>query len=142
MSTASVVAILNSNDDILEMLRIALEQAGFVVVSGHIDKIRRDDQRLSAFIDDHDPAVIVYDLVPPYDRSWRFLEHVRASPSLRGRRFVVTSTNVDRATEAIGDAEYVYEILGKPYDINQIVRAVRGAVDGRDDRLPPDARKV
>jgi DNA-binding NarL/FixJ family response regulator len=142
MSSAPVVAILNSNDDVVEMLRIALEQAGFVVVSGHLDKIRRGEQRLADFVDEHNPAVIIYDLVPPYDRSWQFLEHLRESPSLRGRRFVVTSTNVQRTKEAIGDAEYVYEIVGKPYDINQIVRAVQGASEGQDRRLPPDARNV
>src|SRR5690349_5556470 len=123
MSSTPVVAILNSNDDVVEMLRFALEQAAFVVVSGHVDKIRRGEQRLADFVDEHNPAVIVYDLVPPYDRSWRFLEHLRAGPSLRGRRFVVTSTNVERATEAVGGAEDVYEIVGKPYDINQIIQA-------------------
>ena len=80
-----VVAIFNSNDDIVEMLRFALEQAGLIVVSGHVDAIRRGQQRLSDFIEEHNPSVILYDVVPPYDRSWRLLEHLRDTPSLRGR---------------------------------------------------------
>jgi DNA-binding NarL/FixJ family response regulator len=140
--SAPVVAIFNSNDDVVEMLRLALEQAGLIVVSGHIDEIRRGEQSLSDFVAEHDPVVILYDLVPPYDRSWRFLEHLRDVPSMRGRRFVITSTNAQRATEIIGDAAHVYEIVGKPYDITAIVMAVQAAVKGREAPMPREARKA
>jgi DNA-binding NarL/FixJ family response regulator len=136
-----VVAIFNGNEDVVEMLRFALEQAGMVVVSGHIDAIRRGEQRLSDFVQEHDPAAILYDLVPPYDRSWRFLEHIRDTPSMRGRRFVITSTNEQRARDIIGTAEHVYEVVGKPYDIGAIVKAVEDATGGRVE-LPPGGRRV
>lgn len=137
-----VVAIFNSNDDIVEMLRFALEQAGMIVVSGHVDAIRRGEQRLSDFVEEHNPAVILYDLIPPYDRSWHFLEHLRETPSLQGRRFVVTSTNAQRAKEIIGGAEHVLEIVGKPYDLEAIVGAVDNAVRGRDNREVSGATRV
>jgi DNA-binding NarL/FixJ family response regulator len=142
MSRRPVVAIFNSNDDVVEMLRFALEQTGLVVVSGHIDAIRRGEQRLSDFVEEHDPSVILYDLVPPYDRSWRFLQHVRETSSMQRRRFVLTSTNAQRVREIVGGAEHVLEIVGKPYDIEAIVKAVEAAAAGRDDRLPPDARQA
>jgi DNA-binding response OmpR family regulator len=142
MSHRPVVAIFNSNDDVVEMLRYALEGAGMVVVSGHVDAIRRGQQRLSDFVQEHDPSVILYDLVPPYDRSWHFLEHLRDAPSMKGRRFVITSTNAQRVTEIVGGAEHVLEIVGKPFDIDAIVRGVQAAARGRDDQLPPGARKV
>ena len=128
-----VVAILNSNDDVVELLRMAIEQAGLVVVSTHIDAVRRGDSSLMDFIQEHDPDVIVYDLVPPYDRGWRFLEHLRET-SMRGRRFVITSTNPKRATELANTSEDIYEILGKPYDIDLIVDAVREAARSRPTR--------
>jgi DNA-binding NarL/FixJ family response regulator len=136
-----VVAVFNGNEDVVEMLRVALEQAGMVVVSGHIDAVRRGEQRLSDFVQEHNPAAILYDLVPPYDRSWRFLEHLRDTPSMRGRRFVITSTNAQRAKDIIGTAEHVYEVVGKPYDIDAIVRAVEAAARGQA-ALPPGARRV
>jgi len=139
LSGPITVAVLNSNDDVVEMLRFALENVGFVVVSAHIDAIRRGESSLSDFVDEHDPQVIIYDLVPPYDRSWRFLRHLRAAPNLQGRHFVITSTNAQKAIELSGEAQHVYEILGKPYDINAIVRAVQGAAGGE---LPKDLRKV
>jgi DNA-binding NarL/FixJ family response regulator len=113
-----------------------------IVVSGHVDAVRRGEQRLSDFVEEHNPAVILYDLIPPYDRSWHFLEHLRQTPSLQGRRFVVTSTNAARAKEIIGAAEHVYEIIGKPYDLDVIVRAVANAARGRDNREPSGATRV
>ena len=136
-----VVAIFNSNDDIVEMLRFALEHAGLIVVSGHVDAIRRGQQRLSDFVEEHNPSVILYDVVPPYDRSWRFLEHLRETPSLRGRRFVITSTNPQRVREVAGE-EHVLEIVGKPHDLEAIVTTVESATRGQDTRLPPGATQV
>ena len=40
-ATVPVVAIINSNDDVVEMLRLSFEQAGFLVVSAHADAIKR-----------------------------------------------------------------------------------------------------
>jgi DNA-binding NarL/FixJ family response regulator len=135
-----VVAVLNSNDDVLEMLRIVLEQQGFVVVSAHLDAIRRGEQSLGDFVNEHDPTLIIYDLVPPYDRSWRFLEHLSEAPNMANRKFVITSTNAARAREVIGGAAQVYEIVGKPYDLDQIVQAVRRAIGGTE--LPLDGRRA
>jgi DNA-binding NarL/FixJ family response regulator len=128
-----VVAVLNSNDDVVELLRMAIEQAGLVVVSAHIDSVKRGDASLLEFIREHDPDVVLYDVVPPYDRSWRFLEHLRET-SMRGRQFVITSTNPKRATELSGTSEDVYEIIGKPYDLDNIVEAIRQAARARPTR--------
>jgi len=141
MASAPVVAIFNTNDDVVEMLRIVIEQVGLVAVSGHIDKIRRGEMSLRDFVEEHDPQVIIYDLVPPYDRGWRFLDHLRHAPGMAGRIFIITSTNAQRVREIIGDTAQVYEIVGKPYDINQLAEVVRRAAGGGSD-LPDNARRV
>lgn len=122
-----VVAVFNSNDDVVELLRMAIEQAGFVVVSAHVDAIKRGDASLVEFVNEHTPDVVLYDVVPPYDHSWRFLLHLREQ-ALREPEVVVTSTNPVRVAEATGAAQGdVLEIIGKPYDIDRIVEAVRQA---------------
>ena len=137
---ATVVAILNTNDDVVEMLRIVLENAGYVTVSIHVDAIRRGDQNLSDFVEEHDPRVIIYDIPPPYERNWRYFEHVRESPMMRGRKFVVTTTNARQLHALVGDAMPVYEIVGKPYDIGEIAKAVTRALGMTE--LPDDARRA
>lgn len=122
-----VVAILNSNDDVVEMLRNLVEQAGFVSVHGHIDDVRRGRLDLLNFIRQNDPSVIVYDLVPPYDRSWKYLESLRHTDYMNGRQFVLTSVNAARAGEVVGSSEMVYEIVGKPLDLDAIATAIKEA---------------
>ena len=128
---AEVVAIFNSNEDTVDLIKDVLERAGFVVVIGHIADIRRGNIDLEAFIRQHRPKVVVYDLVPPYDKAWAFLEHVRHSPAMEGCQFVITSVNAYRVRQVIAPNERVYEIVGKPLDLDEILRAVREASRAR-----------
>lgn len=135
-----VVAVFNSNDDLVEVLRTAFELAGLVVVSAHLDEIRRGRTSLIEFAKEHDPAVIVYDITPPYDRSYRFFQHMCALDGLSTRRFVLTSTNPARAMEAAHPGDVIHEIVGKPYDLDRLTGVVRAAA-GIDSPLtrPPGA---
>jgi len=126
-----VIAVLNSNDDLVEMLGSLLGKIGYAVVSGHIDDVKRGRMDLLNFIRQHDPQVIVYDLVPPYDRSWDFLLTVKESEYMRGRTFILTSVNAARAQEVVGMSDMVYEVVGKGEDLDRIVTAIREAVHRR-----------
>ena len=125
-----VVAVLNTSDDTVELLRVYLENEGYVVVSAHVSKLKRGELALEDHVAEHNPEVVIFDLAPPYDKSWTFLEHLRAHPSMKGREFVLTSTNPKRVHELVGQAvdEPVYEIIGKPYDLQEVVAAVRKAL--------------
>ena len=128
----TVVAVFNSNDDIVEMLRVAIELGGFLVITGHVPRAIRGEFDLPGFVAQHQPRVIVYDISPPYERNWKFLQHLRQMPELRNRRFVITSTHPTKVQELAGRDEMVYEILGKPYDIEAIVGAVAEAARQAD----------
>jgi DNA-binding NtrC family response regulator len=123
-----VVAILNTNDDVVELLRIVVENAGFIAVSARVNAIKRGEIDFEQFVRSHQPAVIIYDIPPPYERQWAFLKHMRRLPLLEGVPFVLTTTNVTHLREIVGPDERIYEIVGKPYDLDQIVDAVRRAV--------------
>jgi DNA-binding response OmpR family regulator len=129
-----VVGIVNSSPDIVRLLRVALDRAGFVTFVFHIESIRLGEADVEPFLREHDPRVIVYDIAPPYDQNWRFLDHLRTATHFRGRQFVLTSTNVERLREVVGLEESVYEIVGRPDDIDAIVRAVKEASRARPTR--------
>jgi hypothetical protein len=124
-----VVAILNSNDDTVEMLRLMVESEGMVAVSAHIGHIRRGAFDFSGFLAEHDPKVIIYDVPPPYDRNWLFFEHLRSLPVTRNRKFVITSTNPTRLQQIANPGQPIFEIIGKPYDLQMIIDAVKTALE-------------
>lgn len=129
-----VVAVVNTNPDLVHMLQIELERAGFVVLVLHIEDIRLGSTSIEDVLAQHDPRVIVYDVVAPYEQNWRFLSHLRNATAFKGRRFVLTSMNVRRLEEIVGIDETVYEVAGLPSDIQAVVRATKEASRARPTR--------
>jgi CheY-like chemotaxis protein len=137
MSTAApdVVAVINTSPDVVDMLRLTLEHAGIVVVSAMTWEIREGEVDLERFVGQHRPKVIVYDVAPPYENNWQLFQHIRAMPVMAGIRFVITTTNAQQVERfAKGAAESVYEVIGKPFDLGQIVDAVKEALRARPVR--------
>jgi DNA-binding NtrC family response regulator len=122
------VAVINSNDDTVEMIRRTLQNEGFsAVVTGHIVDIKRGSTDIVALIETHDPRVFVWDVTLPYEENWRFVHMLMGHVLMQGRRFVLTTTNKRALESLVGQTETI-EIIGKPYDLEQIVAAVRQAL--------------
>ena len=129
MARMPVVAVVNTNPDLVELLKARIEAAGFVVLVMHVEEIR-GGLDVAAVMRQHDPEVIVYDVVMPYERNWRFLQHLRET-SFKGRRFVITTPNEQGLRKLVGKDDRVYEILDDRGDIDAIVQAVREAARAR-----------
>jgi DNA-binding NtrC family response regulator len=130
-SYQDTVAVINSNEDTVEMLRQALQHSGFTsVVTAHIHDFKTGIADFPKFVTLHDPLVFVYDIAIPYDQNWTFLRLLLDSEQMRGRKVVLTTTNKKRLEEMVGPTD-AFEIVGKPYDIDQIVSAVKAAL-GKD----------
>jgi DNA-binding NarL/FixJ family response regulator len=123
-----VIAVLNSNEDTVEMLRNCLQAHGFSsVVTGHVNDFKTGATDFTGFVAQHDPKVIVYDISIPYDKNWTFLRLLLDTESMQGRRVVLTTTNKSRLEELVGPTDTI-EIVGKPYDLQRIVAAVDAAL--------------
>jgi DNA-binding NarL/FixJ family response regulator len=129
MARLPVVAVINTNPDLVELLKAKIESAGFVVLVMHIADIRAGLD-VKAVLAQHDPQVIVYDVVAPYERNWRFLQHLRETV-FQNRRFVLTTPNEPALRRLIGRDESVYEVIEEGGDIDTIVQAVREAARAR-----------
>lgn len=126
--SAPVIAVLNSSEDVVQMLREVLEAAGYVTVTAHVPDIKQGREDLIAFLAHHDPRVIVYDVSPPYEENWTFMRLVQSSEAARGRRFVLTTTNKRALEDQVGATETI-EVIGKPYDVEMILEEVRRALE-------------
>jgi DNA-binding NarL/FixJ family response regulator len=129
MARLPVVAVINTNPDLVELLKARLESAGFVALVLHVADIRQGLD-LKTVMEAHRPEVVVFDVVMPYDRNWRFLQHLRET-TLKGYRFVLTTPNAAALGKIVGRDEQIYEILDAGGDIDAIVQAVREAARAR-----------
>jgi CheY-like chemotaxis protein len=129
-----VVAVVNTSPDVVDMLRLTLEHAGIVVVSAMTWEIREGEVDLERFVAQHRPRVIVYDIAPPYENNWLLFQHLRSLPALAGLKFIITTTNARQVGHFAKSGEPVHEIVGKPFDLGEIVTAVRDALRARATR--------
>ena len=125
------VAVFNSSEDTIEILKIALEEHGFAVSSGHVSDIKKGQVDVLDFVKEHQPEVVIYDVALPYEENWRFLRLLQSSEALKKLKWVITTTHKRRLEELVGECGEVFEIVGKPYDMDQIVNAVRVALESR-----------
>jgi DNA-binding response OmpR family regulator len=120
-----VVAVFNSADDVIDMLRVALEGSGFVVASAKLSEIQSGVMDLVAFVREHRPVAIVYDLPRPYEANWNFLRLLRETASLNRLGWVLTTLDKAALESAVGPSSVVQIVLGKPYGLDEVVAAVR-----------------
>lgn len=125
------IAVINSSEDTVDMLRMQLQHHGFTsVVTAHVPDIKRGRTDFLAFLAEHDPAVLVYDISIPYEENWRFLQLLLSSGEMRGRQVIVTTTNKRVLEQLVGETNAI-EILGKPYDLELVIAAVERAIEQR-----------
>jgi DNA-binding response OmpR family regulator len=130
MGSLGVVQLFHSNGDALALLGKLLESAGFDVVSTLIPEVRRGHCDVNAKMVQHDPAVVIYDIGPPYEENWARFERLRTT-SMRDQRFVITSVNPQQVKQLAGRDERIYEVVDRPFDLDNIVQAVKEATRAR-----------
>lgn len=121
------VSIINSNEEIVLALRELMDDEGFDASTAHVFDFKTGKLSIVDFVKQWEPEVIVYDVAPPYDSNWHYLQQIRALPVMQGRAFVITSTNKKALLDMAG-ANVSIEILGKPEDMLEILAAVKRAL--------------
>ena len=101
-------------------------------VAGHARLFRLGQESMNQFIAEHNPQVILWDIAPPFVVNWQYFQEVKNLPIMQGRRFILTTTNVRGLCGLVGDLpEGVFEIIGKPYELDEIYIAIHKALSAR-----------
>ena len=128
-STKRVVALFNASDDTVEMVQRMLEASGGqCLVKCHFSDLKKGNIDFARYLAHHEPEVVIFDISPPYAENWRFFQTIRDGKAMEGRGLVLTTTNKERLDEAVGADSMAFEIVGKPYDLDQITVAIQAAL--------------
>ena len=139
-TTRTPVAIFNSNAEFIDALREALDLKGFPTATALLAEIQDGTLDLVAFLETHDPRVIVYDLPRPFERHWNFLRLLKQTDALRKRTWILTTTDKKALDAAVGASGVIEIVFGEPYSVGEVVEAVHQALsDGRPSR--PERRR-
>jgi len=120
-----MVAIVNTSDDLVQVLRDELISHGFNVVTAHIRDIKSGHEDFTAFLTGHDPDVIIYDIAVPYEDNWTFFQTLRQLPAARNRDFVVTTVNKRILDQRVGDTHAIEIQGGRADDLDPVLEAVK-----------------
>ncbi|PYN34569.1 MAG: hypothetical protein DME01_15020 [Candidatus Rokuibacteriota bacterium] len=129
-TTGTSVAIFNSHTEYMQALCEALEGEGLTTVTALLADIQDGTLDLIAFLEAHDPQVIVYDLPLPFERHWNFLRLLKQTHGLNKRAWILTTTDKEALDAAVGASGVIEIIFGEPYGVREVVEAVRHALSG------------
>jgi hypothetical protein len=92
-TTRTPVAIFNSRAEFVDALREALDREGLETATALLAEIQDGTLDLIAFLEVHNPSVIVYDLPRPFERHWNFLRLLKQTDAQRKRTWILTTTD-------------------------------------------------
>ena len=124
-----VVSLFNASDDTVEMVKRMLETTGICCLTTcRFADLRKGKIDFDSYLTTCNPAVVIFDISPPYFENWNFFKTMRDSIGMEKRGLVLTTTNKLRLDEVIGNDSNAIEIVGKPYDLQQISFAIETAL--------------
>lgn len=125
-----VVAVFSADEDTV-LLRPLLRDAGYEPVGAYVREIRSGAVDVLAFLREHRPEAVVYDVEPPLKANWNFVRLIRNATGVRNPRFILLTSDKRGLERTIGRSAVNELIFARPFDPAEVLRAVRFVVDDR-----------
>lgn len=110
------------------MLVSIFQMEGFATASAFTLDFKRGKPDISQALRIFQPDVVVWDIAIPYPENWAYFQRARDDEAARDIPFILTTTNLRALEELVGVSD-AYELIGKPYDLDLVVAAVRAALN-------------
>ena len=119
------VVVFNASEDTVDMLSTFFRALG-LDAAGEAWPARNplSVEIVQDFVRRHRPDVIVFDVSFPYDHNWMRYREFREADGVRDIPIVLTTTNTKALHDIVGATEAL-EIVGKPYDLDELATVVK-----------------
>ena len=124
------VLVVNNSEEVIQIISLVLEEHGFAVADRYRITPGSGEPELERHIATHNVDCVVWDIGLPYARNWAYFEAVEASGAFRSCGVVLSTTN-KAALESIVGPTPAHELIGKPFDLDELVEAVHAAIESR-----------
>ena len=126
---SATIAIFDASSDTVEMLTCLFSAAGMRAVTGPPNDVSAGRFDFVAYMAVHKPEAVIWDIPPPYDVNWGFFKLLRRIGPLQDRAIVLTTTNKPQVDALVSRDSARVEVLGKPYDPQDVLDAVKRAIE-------------
>jgi DNA-binding response OmpR family regulator len=123
-----LIYILYIEDErpVIDLVREALKLAGYKVVGA------TSGQQGLAMMRDRRPNLVLLDLMMPDINGWDVYREMKQDETLNGIPVIVVSAKVPEAGNIIiRDLPPVNDYITKPFDVEQLIRSVKGLLRNR-----------
>jgi CheY-like chemotaxis protein len=121
-----LVAVVNNDPDLINMLATWFETHGIRAVCGSLRDFRRGHQDVAAFLTRHNPTIVLYDISMPFGPNWDFLEALRIIPETSGVPILVTTSNKAALEKAVGPTT-AFEVTGTAENLTELTAGLVAA---------------
>ena len=121
-----LLGIVNTSEEICDMLAVFFQIEGYATVRAFTLQFKRTELDFGAWLAEYRPAVVIWDIAPPYEENWRFFQQIRSAHGGECR-FVLTTTNKRVLDQLVGETNTL-ELVGKPYDLAILLATVQRAL--------------
>jgi hypothetical protein len=121
----AAIAILNANPSCTGPVQAVLQDAGFETVAAGLGEIRAGELDVLAFLQEHDPDLVVYEACAPYPQSLTLMRLLQNVPGARHRPWMVLAPDPAAVVELLGPTDAIVPLPAGPGAAVDVVQAVR-----------------
>ena len=121
------VAVINTSKEIVEVLQELFESEGYKTCGTFTYLYKGNESHFDEFINQNKPDVIIYDIALPYKDNFELFKKLSEKMKENHIPFILTTTNKEALESFVGKTN-THELIGKPYDMQEIVDAVQRAL--------------
>lgn len=124
--TVSTIVVISADPTSIQVLRLICRARGWRCVGFDLTP-GGDPSAVVAFLAENDPAVVIFDVPYPYDRSWALFRQVWAAAG--GHCPIVLTTTAPAGMQEWARGDDIAAIVEAPFGFAEIVAAVARFVE-------------